>query len=160
MMRRREREVHDHGRLLDVLNRCDCLRLAIADEEAPYVVPVNFGWEEVRGELRLFFHGACEGRKLELLGRHPRVGFELDCAHRLVTGEPACRYSFFYASIIGVGMVRFAASDEEKRHGLRLIMAHYAPGQDFVFPEAALSRVCVGCVQVERVSCKEHGEVR
>ena len=53
-MRRSEREVKDHERLLGILEACDCLRLAIADEEAPYIVPVNFGWEEQEGRLRLF----------------------------------------------------------------------------------------------------------
>lgn len=155
-MRRSEREVHDRQRLMDILDACDCLHLAIADEEAPYIVPVNFGWEEREGTLWLYFHGASEGRKVELMARHPRVGFEADCAHSLVRGEPACRYSYRYASVIGVGSVHFAETPEEKRHGLRRIMAHYAPGRDFDFPEASLTRVGVGCLRVETISCKEH----
>lgn len=155
-MRRSEREVKDHERLLGILEACDCLRLAIADEEAPYIVPVNFGWEEQKGRLRLFFHCAPEGRKIELLHRNPRVGFEADCRHELAVGETACRYSYLYASVIGVGTVQFAATDAEKLYGLRLLMAHYAPGRAFDFPQASLARICVGCLNVEKISGKEH----
>lgn len=155
-MRRSEREVKDHERLLAILDACDCLRLAIADEEAPYIVPLNFGWEERDGRLRLFFHCAPEGRKIELLRRNSRVGFEADCRHELTVGETACRYSYLYASVIGVGTVQFASSDEEKLYGLRLLMAHYAPGRVFDFPQAALARIHVGCLSVEKISGKEH----
>lgn len=155
-MRRSEREVKDHERLLAILDACDCLRLAIADEEAPYIVPLNFGWEERDGRLSLFFHCAPEGRKIELMRRHPRVGFEADCRHELVEGKSACLYSYRYASVMGVGRVQFAASDEEKLYGLRLLMAHYAPGRVFDFPQAALARICVGCLSVEQISGKEH----
>lgn len=155
-MRRGEREVRDRQRLLEVLESCDCLRLAMADVDAPYIVPVNFGWEEREGQLWLYFHGAREGRKAELLGRNPHVGFEADCSYELVEGAVACRYSYRYASVIGVGTVHFAESDDEKRRGLSRIMAHYAPGRVFEFPEAALARVAVGCLCVERISCKEH----
>lgn len=86
-MRRADREITDRAELLEVIAGCDVCRLAINDEEVPYILPLNFG-EEVRGDkLLLYFHGAAEGRKYELISRDPQVSFEMDCSHRIVLDE-------------------------------------------------------------------------
>ena len=62
-MRRADREIRDYGELLAVIARCDVCRLAFNDEEVPYILPLNFGEAVEDGALRLYFHGALEGKK-------------------------------------------------------------------------------------------------
>lgn len=55
-----------------MLDRMDTIYLGINEGPAPYVVPLNFGYEF--GESLIFyFHCAHEGHKLELLARDPHV---------------------------------------------------------------------------------------
>ncbi len=45
-MRRKEREITEQAKINEIIQNCDCLRLALADEGAPYIVPVSFGYVE------------------------------------------------------------------------------------------------------------------
>lgn len=86
-MRRSDREIIDEQELLQVISECDVCRLALNDEEVPYILPLNFGEEVSDGRLYLYFHGAAEGRKYDLISRDPQTAFEMDCSHRIVLDE-------------------------------------------------------------------------
>lgn len=66
-MRRKDREVTELEAVMEIIRQCDVLRLGLADGDYPYIVPMNFGWEEKGGRLYFYLHGAAEGRKAELL---------------------------------------------------------------------------------------------
>lgn len=84
-MRRKDREITDFGKMLDIVASCDVCRIAMhSDEDVPYLVPLNFGHEISDGVLYLYFHSASAGTKFELLQKYPRVRFEMDCGHQLV----------------------------------------------------------------------------
>ena len=70
-MRRKDREVTELETVKEIIRQCDVLRLGLADGDYPYIVPMNFGWEEKGGRLYFYLHGASEGRKAELL--RPRI---------------------------------------------------------------------------------------
>ncbi|MDR2759002.1 MAG: pyridoxamine 5'-phosphate oxidase family protein, partial [Spirochaetaceae bacterium] len=106
-MRRKDREITDIEELRGIISRCKVCRLAMAENNRPYVVPLNFGYEYQNGELILYFHGAQEGEKIDMLKKNPQVCFEMDGGHRLVEGREAHDYSFAYESIIGFGEVEF-----------------------------------------------------
>ena len=61
-MRKSDREVTDPAEKLAVLLRCDFMTLALAEEEAPYALPLNFGAEVRGGVLYLYFHCARRGK--------------------------------------------------------------------------------------------------
>ena len=48
--------------------------VGMADGSRIYIVPMNFGYEFEGDSLILYFHGAGEGRKLELIRKNPEVG--------------------------------------------------------------------------------------
>ena len=84
-MRRQDREITDWNEMVGVIDRCDVCRLALNDEGYPYILPLNFGAKVSENTVTLYFHGAMEGKKYELIARDNRVSFEMDCAHRLVS---------------------------------------------------------------------------
>lgn len=49
----------------------------------PYVIPVNFGFEFNDDKLMLFFHGAKDGKKHEVIKQDNHTTFEIDCGHML-----------------------------------------------------------------------------
>lgn len=129
-MRRSEREVTDSIEILSIIKACDVMRLAMVDETGrPYIIPLNFGWETADGILTLYFHGANEGRKLDILRHNPKVCFEMDTDHRLTTADKPCGYSFGYKSVIGWGEVVLLETHEAKTLGLQAIMRHAGRAQ-------------------------------
>lgn len=153
-MRRKDRQVTDKAEIYRVLDECDVCRVGFCDEGEVYIVPLNFGYGEKNGKLTFYFHSAGQGRKVELFGRGGSVGFELDCAHRLVEAEKACGYTEKYKSIVGTGRT-CEVPEEEKLAAMKKVMAHYTDAE-LEFDPAALERVRLFALEVEELSCKEN----
>lgn len=121
-MRRKEREV-SRREAVDILSRCDTVRIAMQGEGRPYVVPVSFGMEMQGDTPVLYVHCAREGMKLDLLRSNPQVCVEGDIfrgvektAHGITTR---------YESAIGFGVCREAQDEAEVMKGLSLLTARY-----------------------------------
>ena len=156
-MRRLERAVSDWNHVLEIIQSCDCCRVAFSEPDGPYIVPMNFGIESSQeGQMVLYFHGASAGKKGELMQKNPCVGFEMDTGHGLVPGMQACSCSFLYQSVIGKGKIEAISNSEEKKHGLTVLMRHYAPGKEWDFPSATVEKTAVFRLDVTEWSCKEH----
>ena len=72
-MRKSEREIRERADILDVIARCQTVRLGLFSDDYPYIVPLSFGFEERDGRLTVYFHCAKEGKKTDLLARDSRV---------------------------------------------------------------------------------------
>ncbi|WP_312372207.1 pyridoxamine 5'-phosphate oxidase family protein [Lachnoclostridium sp.] len=120
-MRKADREIKDFNEVVDVLERCDTIRIGIFGEEYPYVVPLSFGYEVIDNKIILYVHGAKEGKKHDLIGRNSKVCIEADICHRFTdTGHSVTRE---YESIIGYGEA-VKVFDQEAIKGLELLVAH------------------------------------
>lgn len=155
-MRRKDREVTDPVRVADVINRCTCCRIGFYDDKEVYIVPLNFGYEIKDDTCVFYFHGANEGRKIELMQRNPYVGFEMDTDHALNAADIPCKYSACFQSIIGNGVLSIVSEPEEKKLGLSLLMEHNTGKREWVFDERMLNAVIVFKLVVDKMSCKEH----
>lgn len=151
-VRRREREIADIGEIEKIIRRAQVCRLGLVDGDEPYVVPVFFGYEK----NALYFHCALEGRKLDLLKRNNKVCFEIDTDVEIITTERACGFTAKYRSVIGVGRVSILDNDNEKIHGLNVLMNQYAEG-DFSFPKEKLDRTLVVRIDIENITGKQSG---
>lgn len=155
-MRRKDREVTDIDQIHKVMNNCSCCRLGFYDGEEVYIVPLNFGYDIVHGNTVLYFHGAKEGRKIDLIGTVQSVGFEMDTDYKLNEGKTACEYSATFQSIIGTGKVSFVENKHEKEKALQAIMYHNTNKNDWIFTDNMVDLVCVFKVVVSKISCKVH----
>lgn len=155
-MRRKDREVTDSARIADIISRCTCCRLGFCDDGEVYIVPLNFGYEVRDNAYTFYFHGAGEGRKLDLIQKAPHVGFEMDTNYKLHEADMACGYSARFQSVIGNGVVSIVSELAEKKLGLSLLMEHNAGKGEWTFEEKALRAVCVFKLTVTKLSCKEH----
>lgn len=152
-LRRGERAMDQRAQQEELLRLCKVCRLALCDGDRPYLVPLNYGYSWDGSGLRLYFHSAREGRKLDLLRRSPRACFEVDDGGELTAGETACQHGWAYRSLIGEGAVRFLHG-EEKRQGLEILMAHQTGRRDWAFEEKACQAVAVFCLEVSHLSGK------
>ncbi len=155
-MRRQDREITDRERLNELILACDCCRLGIACENGPYIVPLNFGYEEMEGHGVFYFHCAKEGRKLALLRANPHVGFELDTNHKVIAADQACGYSFLYSSVIGCGVITVVGETTAKKTALTKIMEHCSSRHDWAFTNTEAQSVTILRLDVTELTGKEH----
>ena len=155
-MRRQERETKDREAIARIITSCACMRLGFQDNGQVYIVPLNFGYVPSQGRDTFYFHGAKEGRKMDLIRKNPCVGFEMDTNVSLKEWKAACGHSTYFQSIIGTGVVSMVEDPEEKRRGLLAIMKQNTGRSGWDLPDAAVDEVCVFKLAVEQLSCKEH----
>jgi hypothetical protein len=152
-MRRHDREITQKEELIWILAHSEVCRLAMNTGGAPYIVPLNFGYEWT-DRLRLYFHCAREGRKLDLFRIDPRAGFEADARHELVTRKVACDWGMKFSSVIGTGILKEITDTAGKRHALNMLMEHYGFSGEPEYAAAMLDVVIILCLEVSEISGK------
>ena len=120
-MRRKDREVTEFSEITDILRRADTIRLGLHDEPYPYIVPLSFGFEAEGGVITLYFHGAKEGLKHDLIGKNGHVCVEADIFHRYY--EHAGSITTEYESFIGFGRIELAVGEDAEK-GIDLLLDH------------------------------------
>ncbi len=148
-MRKKEREIKDRKDIDDIIRRCRVCRLAMCDNDQPYIVPLNFGYDG----CCLYFHAAPEGRKIDLIRRNNRVGFEFDILHDIVTAQQACDWGARYESVIGSGTAEIVDDLETRKTALVCIMRQYGSDAND-FPEDRMKKTLIIRVRIMTISGK------
>ena len=120
-MKRFDREIKDFDKIVDVLDRCETLRVGMHWGEYPYVVPMSFGYDVQEGSIVVYFHGAWKGMKGELLAANGNVCIEGDIFHGYEMTKTGITTK--YESIIGFGKAE-KIEGEEKVKALQLMVKH------------------------------------
>ena len=149
-MRRKDREITDRDTINNIIGRCKVCRIALCDDGQPYVLPLNFGYD---GEY-LYFHSANDGKKIEILKKNNRVGFELDILNAIITDETPCEWGAKYESVVGTGIAEFMGSRREKAKSFECILSQYG-GAFNKFKDSSLSSVTIIRVTIVSISGKE-----
>lgn len=151
-MRRSDREIKEFDEIVKVIEKCDVCRLGLNDGEYPYIVPLNFGMQIENGKITLYFHGAVEGKKYDLMEKNHKASFEMDCSHQLVMDNEKGNCTMEYESVIGHGTVEIL-SEEEKENALYILMKHYHQ-ENFEFNKAVMPMTKVFKLTVEECTGK------
>lgn len=152
-MRRVNREITSKDEILAIIDQCKVCRIAMIDNERPYIVPLNFGYTYNEGMIELYVHSALKGRKIDILQKDQIVCVEMDCEHELVESEVPCQNGYLYASVIGEGKITFIEEIEEKKAALNELMKHIV-GKTFGFEDGAVGSVAVYKLTLTKVSAK------
>ena len=90
-MRRTEKEISDRPRLDALIRDSLVCRVAMAKDNAPYLVPLSFGYDGTA----IYLHTAPAGRKISHFEANPQVCFEFERQVEL-RRDPvnACKWSF------------------------------------------------------------------
>lgn len=121
-MIRKDREVIDSEGILDILKRCETLRVAVNGSDHPYVFPISFGYEALDGKTTIYFHCAKRGLKIDLIGQGADVCVEGD----IFLGFDPVKHGITtrYESIIGFGRCEPVDDSDERMKGLNLLCDH------------------------------------
>ena len=153
-MRRSDREITDKSEIVEIIDKCEVCRLAFSENDVPYIVPINYGYEYKDNKLTLYFHGASEGKKHKIMKKNPNVCFEMDCSHKLIEADEASGYTMEYESVIGFGKVHYCHDRTEKINALNILMKQYAKDKTFTFPDHVLDSVTVFKLEVSEFTGK------
>lgn len=144
-MRRKDRQITDTDTIKNILASADSCRIAFNDENYPYIVALNYGYTFENGHITLYFHGAKEGRKADLINKNGKAAFFIDTRHRLVDDNIACKMTMEFMSIYGTGNICFINDESEKINALTLIVGKYTAFKDRlpVFSEDMIKNTAV-----------------
>jgi nitroimidazol reductase NimA-like FMN-containing flavoprotein (pyridoxamine 5'-phosphate oxidase superfamily) len=148
-MRRSEKQVKDLTDLEAILHSAQICHLSMVDGGRPYVVPMNFGYEEGA----LYFHSAPEGRKISILKQNPEVCFSVVARHEIVVSERACSWTAEFSSVIGTGTAVILEDRAGKEKGLSVLMGQYSD-EKYDFTEESLEGFVVIRVEVKTLTGK------
>lgn len=170
-MRRKDREMsREFG--LAVIDKSTFGVLSMVDGNGqPYGIPLSIA----RDGNTLYFHGAKEGRKAQLLANNPQVSVAFvgetkvpeiysdeELAQMVKDRERAGLliskvFTTEFESAVVAGKVRLVEDEQEQIQALRLICEKYAPTKMAYFPiavEAGLKRTNVYAIDIETITAK------
>jgi len=151
-MRNKKREVSDRGEIESFIREAKVCRLGLCQGDTPYVVPLNFGYKDGC----FYFHGALEGRKIDMIKNNNKVCVEIDVGCKLIEAELPCKWSTHYKSAIAFGRAFLIEDFAEKKKALEIILGHYSP-KAYEYPAELVDKVAVIKVQVESMTGKKLG---
>ena len=152
-MRRNEKQINDDKVIHEILMKSFVCRLGLYDNEYPYVVPLNYGYRD----NTLYFHCALQGRKIDLIKKNNKVGFEIEQAHEVLKNDVSCKWTTKYRSIIGNGTIEIISDFDKKKDGLDIIMQHHGKN-DNEYNSKAVESVFVLKLKIENLTAKQSGD--
>ena len=152
-MTKRELQITDLEQIREILDTAKVLRLGLAVDNEPYIVPMNYGYTLEGEKLTFYLHSALRGKKLDMLRANPKVFLELDCDLKPFNGVKPCQYGLSYSSVMARGTARIVEDVEEKMEAMSVLMKTQT-GKDFSFDEKLVSIVAVIRIDVTEYTAK------
>ncbi len=152
---RRKVVFEDKKKIDEIIGKSELCYIGMVDQENhPYVLPFNFGYED----NCIFLHSASSGKKISILEKNNNVCVVFSTGHELRFQHPdvACSYMMKYRSVQAFGKVEFIDDYTEKVKALNLIMNKYT-GRDFKFGKPSVDEVKVFKIIIDKITGKEFG---
>jgi nitroimidazol reductase NimA-like FMN-containing flavoprotein (pyridoxamine 5'-phosphate oxidase superfamily) len=155
-MRRKDKEITSVDKKIEILEKNKVCRVALSQNNFPYIVPLNYGYSFENNKLTLYFHSAQEGKKMDIIKENNNACFEIDCDCKLIENEKPCFCGYEFKSIIGFGKIIIMRTTEEKINGLNILMKHQTEKEtEYHFTKEALEKVIVYKMEIEEFTGKQ-----
>lgn len=122
--RHRERAATDRAALHAILDEGLVCHLGFATDAGPVVIPTGYG----RDGDTLYLHGSTGSASLRAASDGAQVCVTVTLLDGIVYARSAFHHSANYRSAVIHGQARPVLDEARKRHGLRAITEHLAPG--------------------------------
>ena len=132
-MRRKEFEKYDQNEYYSLMQAEQVGQLGVVDKNGyPRIVPVNF----VLYEDAIYFHGALEGEKYELLKEQPKVTFSVYQPYSYIPSyfmsNIACQATIFFKSVHIRGQGSLVEDFNEKIQVVKVLMHKHQPERKYL----------------------------
>lgn len=123
MIRMIKRECTDQVKIERFLQEAETGFLGMALENAPYVVPLNYVWFEGN----IYFHGASEGRKMEIMQKNTNVCFTVSTSYGTMTDPVPAKTDTAYISVMIFGQATSLIDPTKATAVLQKMLEKYVP---------------------------------
>ncbi|MDP2089861.1 MAG: pyridoxamine 5'-phosphate oxidase family protein [Flavobacteriaceae bacterium] len=155
-MRKLNQEINDPNIIEEILKTATICRIAMVDNGKPYIIPLNYGFNDGF----IYIHSAPEGKKIEILKENNQVCFEIESTAATIKHEIPCKWSEKYRSIIGYGTVEFIHDSELKKEALEIIMKQHGATGTQNFEKKQVEFVVILKVKINQLSAKQSSNWR
>ena len=153
-MRRMDRQINNVEEMNKIVYACNHCWVAMARDNSPYLIPMNFGFQD----QCLYLHSARKGLKIDILKDNPRVCIAFGQSLALKTSEIACKTDVKYHSVIVSGNAEFLTEIEEMKKALDIIVRHYYRNRtkdDLKYEHKSMEKVLIIKIQIEKMTGKK-----
>lgn len=160
-MRQIKLECIDQEKINQFLKNTKTGYLGLADGQMPYVVPLNFVWLNDA----IYFHGAAEGRKVNIIEENANTCFTVSEDQGTITDPIPAKTDTAYLSVMVFGRIKKVMELDEAVAAMQKMLDKYVPG----YYEKALekthvdkyrsslgSRTAVYKITVNEITAKEN----
>ncbi len=147
--------INNPQKIREIIEKCDVCYVGMTDQQnKPYVLPFNFGYED--GVI--YLHMAQHGKKIDILKNKPDVCVAFSTDHVLFhrNEEVACSYGMNYRSVLAYGKAELVIDVEEKTRIMNVTMRKYT-GKDFSYNLPAIHNVAIWKINVDEITGKLSG---
>ena len=146
--------IHDRNEIDDILKQCNTCFVAMADNNVPYLLPLNFAMD---GD-QVILHSAQQGRMWETIKKNPKVCINWILGEDLAWQDiqVGCSYRVISRSVMVEGTAETVDDMAEKEKIVRKFMTQYSD-LPFKFNEPAIRNVGILLVKIDKLTAKEFG---
>jgi len=152
-MRRKDKEITDKNTLESILKKAKVCRIGLAYQNIPYVVPMNFAYQN----NILYLHSAYQGQKVDIIKQNNNICFEIEAEVELLQAAVPCDFGMKYQSIIGLGKAIIIEDIEDKKTALDIIVEKYAGKILVQYPEQTLNNIVIIKIVLDTLTGKQSG---
>lgn len=148
-----DRGIKDKAEIEEIIQTAEICHLGLVDGDIPYVLPMNFAFEN----NVLYLHSGPDGKKVDVVAKNNNVcvSFDIDQKIQYRHEQVACSWSMRFRSVLLYGQVETITDYDEKVRILNLIMAKYAPGREFKYNAPAVKNVLIWKIPVKEIYGKK-----
>ncbi len=156
-VKRSDRAIEDDNWIKDFLHRAPFGALATVHDGQPFINTNIFAFDE--DDNCIYTHTARAGRTQANVDTHQKVSFSISEMGRFLPASEALEFSVEYGGVLVFGNAKLVYNDAAT-HGLKLIMAKYAPHLEYDkdysgVSEADLKRTSVFKIDITAWSGKQ-----
>lgn len=123
-IRQEKLECTDDKRIEQFLSQARTGYLGLTDGEFPYVVPLNF----VMMNEALYFHGAAQGRKIDLIHVNPNCCFTVSEDYGTMVSPIPAKTDTAFMSVMLFGVLEAVTDLNEATVAMQAMLDKYVPG--------------------------------
>ena len=155
-MQKKEREIKDPDELTEILRRGKYAVLSLCRGNEPYVVTLNYGYDEEKNAL--YFHSAPRGLKIDFITHNPNVCGTVIEDRGYVMNE--CSHA--YRSVVFWGNMYVVERLEEKKHAMGILLTHLEDNPDPIRERSLKGEKVYNTLGILRLTIREitgkHGQ--
>lgn len=123
-MRMKDRICEDKSKIEQLLSSAETGFLGLAQNNEPYVVPLNYVWLD--GSI--YFHGASEGKKIDFIQNNPLATFVISRFEGTMVSPIPAHTDSAYLSIMLFGKIQIVNDLKEATTVMQALLDKYVAG--------------------------------